>query len=607
MARSLPASRRSSAPERSFDPESHRRELLAIIGEVIASDAPIDDAKGLPDRVEGGPLDPAAFDRILRQHPKDGRGFFSRAEIIAGFRHFAARRGLGCDEERFLQRVQLRPVRTQSGVTPLTVLTKPFPCPGRCIFCPNDVRMPKSYLADEPGAQRAAINHFDPYLQTWNRLDAYRAIGHPTEKVELIVLGGTWSYHPEAYQIWFVERCLAALNDFGAGIDRRGDVRVAFDDFTPEDESDRSYNGVVTQHLRHGLEGELLAGWESASWGQLEATQVANENAACRSVGLVVETRPDHLSEDEVVRIRRLGCTKVQIGYQSLSDEVLARNARGHDVEATRQAMRLLRGAGFKVHAHWMPNLLGSSPQRDREDFAHIFGDADFRPDELKIYPCSLIETAELMDYHRRGEWAPYSHDELLEVLADALGRVPRYCRVTRVIRDISSEDIVVGNKLTNFRQIAEAELARRGGRCSDIRAREIRGRRFEAEALELRETEYETSIGRELFLEFVTEEDHIVGFLRLALPDGSAHIEEISGSAMIREVHVYGAALGLGLRSEQRAQHRGLGQQLIEAAAVRSRAAGYSDLAVISAIGTRPYYRKQGFEDGALYQHRSL
>jgi elongator complex protein 3 len=607
MARSLPASRRSSAPERTFDPEPHRRELLAIIGEVIASDAPIDDAEGLQDRVEGGPLDPAAFDRILRQHPKDGRGFFSRAEIIAGFRHFAARGGLGCDEERFLQRVQLRPVRTQSGVTPLSVLTKPFPCPGRCIFCPNDVRMPKSYLADEPGAQRAAINHFDPYLQTWNRLDAYRAIGHPTEKVELIVLGGTWSYHPEAYQIWFVERCLAALNDFGAGIDARCDVRVAFDDFTPEDESDRSYNGVVTHHLRDGLEGELLAGWESASWGQLEATQAANENAACRSVGLVVETRPDHISQDEVVRIRRLGCTKVQIGYQSLSDEVLTLNSRGHDVAATRQAMRLLRAAGFKVHAHWMPNLLGSSPQCDREDFARIFDDADFRPDELKIYPCSLIETAELMDYHRRGEWAPYSHDELLEVLADALGRVPRYCRVTRVIRDISSEDIVVGNKLTNFRQIAEAELVRRGGRCSDIRAREIRGRRFEAEALELRETEYETSIGRELFLEFVTEEDHIVGFLRLALPDGSAHIEEISGSAMIREVHVYGAALGLGLRSEERAQHRGLGRQLIEAGAERARAAGYSDLAVISAIGTRPYYRKQGFEDGALYQHRSL
>jgi elongator complex protein 3 len=606
MASSLRAPRSASEPERSFDPVPHRRELLAIIREVIAVGS---EPGGVDPSRPGGPLAPADFDPILRRHPKEGRGFFSRAEIIAGFRRFEAEAGFGIDEERFLQRVLLRPVRTQSGVTPLTVLTKPYPCPGRCIFCPNDVRMPKSYLSDEPGAQRAATNHFDPYLQTWNRLDAYRAIGHPTQKIELIILGGTWSYHPEAYQIWFIDRCLAALNDFGAGVDGRDRVRVAFEDFDPANPSDREarYNGVVTRHLKDGLGGELLADWEDASWSQLEATQRANEAAACRNVGLVVETRPDHLSPEEVVRIRRLGCTKVQIGYQSLSDDVLARNARGHDVAATRSAMRLLRAAGFKVHAHWMPNLLGSSPALDRADFARVFDDSDFRPDEIKIYPCSLIETAELVDYYQSGEWVPYSHDELLEVLTDALSRVPRYCRITRVIRDISSDDIVVGNKLTNFRQIAERALEQRGGVCSDIRAREIRGRAFEEDALTLRETQYSTSIGLECFLEFVTDEDHIVGFLRLALPEEPSFIEEIAGSALIREVHVYGSALGLGARSSERAQHRGLGQRLIAAAALRARDAGFAQLAVISAIGTRPYYRRQGFEDGVLYQHRSL
>jgi elongator complex protein 3 len=590
---------RSAKPDRRFDPEPHRRELVAIIGEIA------DLAEG---DTRAGIAQPAALDAILRRHPREGRGFFSRAQLIAGFRRFANEEGFALDEAQFVRRVQLRPVRTQSGVTPLTVLTRPHPCPGRCVFCPNDVRMPKSYLADEPGAQRAANNHFDPYLQTWNRLDAYRAIGHPTDKVEMIVLGGTWSSHPESYQVWFVKRCFDALNDFGRSVDGRADVRAPIEDYSGVEASGgQSYNDTITDFLRQSLQGRLQDEGESASWESLEAAQRENETAACRNVGFVVETRPDHLSLEEVIRIRRLGCTKVQIGYQSLSDEVLAANARGHDVAATRRAMSLLRAAGFKIHAHWMPNLLGATPEGDIEDFGRLFADADFRPDELKIYPCSLIETAELMHYHERGEWRPYDHDELLEVVSSALERVPRYCRVTRVIRDISSDDIVVGNKLTNFRQIAEQELIRRGGCCVDIRAREIRDGRFDQDALVLHETRYETGIGEERFLEFVTETDRIVAFLRLALPRQRSPIDEIGESALIREVHVYGAALELGARPAARAQHRGLGQRLIEAAAAAARTAGYADLAVISAIGTRPYYRMQGFADGALYQHRAL
>jgi len=211
------------------------------------------------------------------------------------------------------------------------------------------------------------------------------------------------------------------------------------------------------------------------------------------------------------------------------------------------------------------------------------------------------------MRYYERGEWRPYTHAELLDVVAGVLGRVPRYCRVSRVIRDISSNDIVAGNKLTNFRQIAEAELERRGSACRDIRAREVRHEGVDTAALELRATPYETSTGREVFLEFVSAGDRIVAFLRLALPTERVTIGEIDGSALVREVHVYGASLELGARDGDRAQHRGLGQALVEEATRRARDAGYTDLAVISAVGTRGYYRRLGFVDGPLYQHRAL
>jgi elongator complex protein 3 len=580
-----------------FDPAPHRRELVAIVREIEAMPS----------------IEPGALDAVLRRHPRSGTGFFSRAQIIAGYRAYAGDEGFESSESEFVARVRRRPVRSQSGVTPLTVLTKPFPCPGKCVYCPNDLRMPKSYLSDEPGAQRAANNSFDPYLQTWNRLAAFRATGHPTEKIELIVLGGTWSFYPEAYQIWFAKRCLDAMNDFGAEIDERAwaEHRAAdfegFDDDAPEGPRDGPlYNKLVGSYLRdQGREGAVEL--ESATWDELLGSQRRNEEAVCRNVGFSVETRPDYVTEEEILRIRRLGCTKVQLGIQSLSDPVLDAIKRGHSVEDTRHAIGLLRRAAFKIHAHWMPNLLGSDPAADRDDFERLFADPDFRPDELKIYPCSLIESAELMSSYRDGSWRPYEHDELLGVLTHSLVNTPRYCRLTRVIRDISSDDIVVGNKLTNFRELAEKSLAAQGRHCEEIRGREIRGERFDVDDLEMRATRYETGIGSEVFLELVTPQDRIVAFLRLAYPAAESFCEEIESSALIREVHVYGGALDLGIRASENAQHRGLGSRLIAEAQERCRAEGYSELAVISAVGTRGYYRKLGFRDGALYQHFTL
>jgi elongator complex protein 3 len=592
---------RGRGPDRGFDPRPLRAALLPLLRAIEA----------LPDGTPE-PLTAERMEPLLRRHPRPGGGFFSRSQLIAGFRAFAAEESFRFDESRFRRRVQRRPVRTQSGVTPLTVLTKPFPCPGKCIFCPNDVRMPKSYLSDEPGAQRAANNHFDPYLQTWNRLAAFEATGHPVDKVELIVLGGTWSFHPEAYQVWFVKRCLEAMNDFGGGRDGRGAVEAVTPDFETIDariEGDRfrrnPYNARVARFLAQHHEGALVVEAERSEWTSLFEAQRRNEMAGARCVGLVLETRPDHVDEAEVLRLRRLGATKVQLGVQSLDDAILSANRRGHGVDATRQAFALLRRAGFKLHAHWMANLLGATPESDREDFARLFDEPAYRPDELKLYPCSLIETAELMGPWRRGEWRPYSDDELLSVVTDALVRVPRYCRVTRVIRDISSDDIVVGNKRTNFRQIAEAEIVRRGGRLEEIRHREIRAQDFDEDALRLIDTEYDTGTGRERFLELVTGNDRIVGFLRLSLPKTASFVPELGHHALVRELHVYGGAVGIGAAAGGRAQHRGLGARLLAAAERVAAEAGHPALSVISAIGTRDYYRRHGFEDGDLSQHR--
>ena len=603
-----------------LDVEQHREQLIPLLKLILAK----------PRR-----LNSREHQQLMRRYPKPaGEGFYSLANLVQAWRSFAGQDGVPDYDEALLFKLRRKPIRSLSGVTPVTVLTKPFPCPGTCIFCPNDVRMPKSYLADEPGAQRAEKNAFDPYLQTYMRLQTYHNLGHSTEKIEVIILGGTWSFYPETYQIWFVKRIFDALHDFGAGIDGREDVRSALQRrsmFKGENISNvviqgadmrASYNQVVQDlyaeemYRSRGLVDEIRSGArqrsivdEYATWDELEAAQRANEKAACRVVGLVVETRPDHISAEEVIRVRRLGCTKVQIGFQSLNDRVLAMNRRGHDVAATRRAVKLLRLAGFKIHAHWMPNLYGSTPAADLDDYRTLFDDADFRPDELKIYPCSLIESAELMQQYQAGDWRPYTHDELLNLLVNCFELTPEYCRLTRVVRDIPGTDIVDGNKITNFRQLVEKELERRGKASRDIRAREIRRKPVTEADLRLDRRSYRSSIGEEIFLQYITGDREIAAFLRLSLPDSGCAplLDELTGCAMIREVHVYGLSLGIGASMAGRAQHLGLGSRLIERAAEIAAARGYAKLAVISAIGTRAYYRKRGFTDGRLYQVRDL
>lgn len=547
--------------KRSFEPAAHRTALAAIFRDVLA----VQESEWDTNR---------SLRSILARYPKDGKGFYAKSDLIAGFRLLIDEGELEQDS-LLLDRIRMKPVRTSSGVAPVTVLTAPAGCPGECIFCPDDWRMPKSYIYDEPGAQRAERDGFDPFKQTFGRIDAFECIGHDTSKVELLILGGTWGAYSQDYREWFVRRCFDAMNTYG----------------------DPGHSPSPT----------------------LEEAQERNVLAAHRNVGMVVETRPDWITPDEIRQMRRLGVTKVQIGVQSLEDNVLALNKRGHTVTEVRQALGLLRTAGFKLHLHWMPNLYGATLESDRESFRRFFDDPSIRPDELKIYPCSLIAGTELYEKWQAGDYTPYTEKELVALLADVKPTVPPYTRINRLFRDIPAHHIEAGVKTSNLREVVHEELSRRGERCGCIRCREVRRKQVREEALRMTVSTYPTDLTVEHFLQVVVDEEKgsgtqkdlerapLAGFLRLSLPKspsaGSrAFLEEIHGNAMIREVHVYGPALAIGSAEKGAAQHVGVGTRLLNEARRLSRAAGFDSISVIAATGTQAYYAARGFESSELY-----
>lgn len=493
-----------------------------------------------------------------------------KSALVAAYNELVERGEWEADEA-LLARIRLKPVRTLSGVTTVTVLTKPYPCPGKCIFCPDDVRMPKSYLPDEPGAARALENDFDPYRQVISRLESLASVGHPTDKIELLILGGTFSSYRRDYQAWFVRRCFEAMN------------APLSSPHIPKENGNTEGDGLGATHL-------------------------ANESAAHRNVGLSVETRPDEVTPDELAWFRSLGVTKVQMGAQSLDDRILELNQRGHTVADLRRAVSLLRAGGFKIVLHWMPNLLGATLDSDRADFPRLWD--GLCPDEIKIYPTQLLANAPLYEIWQRGEYRPYSTEELVSLIADVKPSIPRYCRVNRVIRDIPSTHVVEGNKRTSLRQDVHAELARRGTRCNCIRCREVRGEKVDAPSLRLDDLVYRPDGAEEHFLSFVTPEDKIAGFLRLSLPGPDSPdtgLKDLQGAAIIREVHVYGQSLQVGQEQTGAAQHAGLGTRLLAEADRLAGAKGYRRMAVIAAVGTRQYYLERGFERGELYLVKSL
>jgi len=503
--------------------------------------------------------------KALRSNPlPGGRGFLAKHALVAAYREKVSL-GEWEDDPVLLAKIRMKPIRTLSGVTTITVLTKPHPCPGECIFCPSEEGLPQSYLSDEPGARRGVEHAFDPFTQVSSRLKALHEVGHPTDKIELLILGGSWTAYPASYREWFIRRCFEALNQENPN-DDIGEVSLA-------------------------------------------DVQKTNSQARHRNVGLVVETRPDLITIENLVEMRRQGVTKMQLGIQSMDDRILQLNKRGHSAEEAEEAICLVRAAGYKVVVHWMPNLLGATPQSDRKDFARLWREGGVNPDEMKIYPCQLLRNAELYQYWERGEYRPYEEQELIDLLADIKPTVPRFCRINRVIRDIPSNHVVEGNRNTSLRQDVAQEMKKRGSSCQCIRCREIRKGKIDDRNLVLDDQVYKAGWAEEHFLSYNTQDDNILGFLRLSLPSANHFfpVEELQDAAIIREVHVYGQSVELGGESSGSVQHRGLGSSLIEKAAEIALSKGYRKLTVISAVGTREYYAARGFTLTDLYMVRDL
>ncbi len=483
--------------------------------------------------------------------------------------------------KEFLKR---KPVRTISGVAVIAVMTSPAPCPhGVCLPCPGGpnsaFKSPQSYMGREPAAMRAIQHEFDPYAQVKSRLSQLKEIGHDVEKVELIVMGGTFSARNLDYQEWFIKRCLEAMNDFTTKEWRKNAWKIG----------------------------------KSIPYIPLEKVQKANEKADIRNVGITFETRPDWAAEEHVDEFLKLGGTKVELGVQSVYDFVLTRMQRGHGVAEVVRANQILRDSAFKVGFHMMPHLPGSDSKLDLRGFKKLFEDSRFRPDYLKIYPTLVTEGTPLYKLWEAGDYEALSDEEAAELIADVKGILPKWVRLQRIQRDIPAHQIFAGVRKSNLRQLAEEKLREKGGKCRCIRCREVghtglRGRKVNEKDIELTVETYEACGGIEHFIAFEDlAADVLIGFTRLRFPF-APYRPELQEAALIRELHVYGSMVPVGKGAKQTDwQHRGYGKELLEQAENIARENGYEKLAIISGIGAREYYRKFGYTLDNVYMSKIL
>ncbi len=537
------------------------------------------------------------FEKFRNAVTKENRGkIFHNLYFIRAYNDLVSEGKIGQNIE-LLGLIQKRSVRTMSGVAPVTVMMKPFPCPGKCIYCPTDVRMPKSYLPSQPAAQRAFRQRFNPYTQVFVRLKALSITGHEISKVELRVLGGTWSSYTKRYQIWFLKKCLQAMNEFYLQTANGKTDKMV--DITREEVVDSAYgsdkvNTVVLKPLNK----------KNQNWEQIVKE---NETAEVRCIGINVETRPDFIDKAEVRRLRYLGVTKVEIGVQTTDDRVQEITKRGHDLESVRKATALLKDAGFKISYHMMPNLPGSTVEIDKKMIGELFADDKYQPDYLKIYPCVVVPKSILSSIYRKGLFQPYDDATLEEVLLEEIRAVPEWCRIDRIARDIPSTDIEAGFKSSNIRQILEKKLIAMGTPCRDIRAREIQNTNVDRENVRLVVRKYLASGGQEFFISYEeVKQDKLVALLRLRFPKVT-FLAELKGAALIREVHVYGKQIAIGNKESGEKQHVGWGTRLMEDAEGLAREAGYKKMAVIAGIGTREYYAKKGYKLIGTYMIKML
>lgn len=495
-------------------------------------------------------------------------GIIKNAEILKTYRELLNRKKIqkNLDLEKFLKK---RAVRTMSGIAPVAVLTKPYKCPGTCAYCPNEKEVPRSYLSNEPAVMRAIRCGYDPYVQVQARLKALEDNGHEPTKIELIVIGGTWSYLPKKYKYWYIANLFAGANNFKSKIKNQ--------------KSKYSLKCKITE-----LQKTLLN------------EQKQNEKAKYKIIGLTLETRPDYINEKELLEMRELGCTRVEIGVQAIDDKILKINKRGHGVKEIADATKLLKDFGFKVTYHLMPGLPGVTAQKDFEIFQQLFDDARFQPDQIKFYPTVVTKGSLLYRWWKQGKYKPYSDKVLQNLIIKCKKIVPEYVRIIRLIRDIPGESIEAGNMITNLRQV----MKNQGVECRCIRCREARERELKVESRKLKVIEYGASGGKEYFISAESKDGKILyGFCRLRLAD----------EAIIRELHVYGELVSVGGKNSstgskyRKVQHTGLGKLLMQEAEKITKKNKYEKIKVISGVGVRGYYRKLGYKLKNTYMTKNI
>ena len=484
--------------------------------------------------------------------------YVNNAEIISALSP-AARTG-------FEHMLRVHPRRSASGIVVVTAFSSPFSCPhGTCVFCPGGPRMgtPQSYLPASPGMKTALATEFDPYLQVRKCLSKYEANGHETGKVETIIEGGTF-------------------------------IAV-----------DRGYQADFVKGVYDGLNGSVSA--------DLEGSQTSNESSSSRCVGLTLESKPDWCRPEDVDLMLSYGITRLEIGVQCLRDEVLARSNRGHTVADTIAAFQVARDAGLKVTAHMMPGLPGSSPAEDLEDLRRLFGDSELLPDMSKLYPTLVVPGTALAKQFEAGMFEPYPTDAVVELLSEMKRFVPSWHRIMRIQREIPAREIQGGVKAGNLRQLVLQRAIEKGFSCRCIRCREVVLRGPEAlgadDALSYKETRYSASGGDEVFGSFEFERSGVIAaFARIRVPSARAHRKEMKRAAVVRELRTYGRAVRVGGRDDGAWQHRGLGASLMDKAEkIASEEFDAKRLLVTSAVGTRNYYRKLGFERDGPYMAKQL
>ena len=468
-----------------------------------------------------------------------------------------------------------RSVRTMSGIAPVAVLTKPWPCPGKCVYCPTEKNVPQSYLSNEPAVMRAIRCGYDPAKQVAMRLSALEANGHEPNKIELIVIGGTWSVLPKTYKYWFIASCFEAANNYKTQ--------------NTNYKTQTKHKTQITK-LKQNTKLELLRLKE-----QLKIEQKRNEKAAYKIIGVTLETRPDYINEKELWQMRELGCTRVEIGVQAIDDKILKLNRRGHGVTLSAGATKLLKDFGFKVTYHIMPGLPGATAAHDLQMYQQLFSDERFQPDQIKFYPTVVTRGSLLYRWWKQGKYKPYSQQVLENLIVQCKAATPNYIRIIRLIRDIPGESIVAGNVITNLRQVLE----QRGVACSCIRCREVKDGKISNFKFQI--SNYRASDGKEYFIEAVGKDKRtLFGFCRLRLSPNN-----LWGAALIRELHVYGELVPVGKRKI--VQHAGLGKKLMAEAEKIARENVFKKMAVISGIGVRNYYRRLGYRQKNTYMVKEL